>query len=316
MGNLTGRLLKEGNKFNFFQALSLLEEKFRSEGLAEDPVDSGRIRMEPECVLDFPPGDIAGITEDKGVITFILSFMELAGVSSPLPVYFTEYINTDPENAQPLKDFITIFNHRLYTLFYRAWKKYFLLQSTFRKHNDPLVRRIAAMTGIDSLGSVAEERMGLLAYCGVLAGPRRSAAGLQTMLSDVFGGIPVEVESWVPRWADVSDPKQIGTDAQLGRNTLLGTKIWDIAGKFRIIIGPLTRDIFEAFLSGTENIRRMEKLIEDFTADPLDFDIQVKLQSSDLVPSRLGANNAPLGRTSALGKSSGKSDIQTVTIGR
>ncbi|MBD3320594.1 MAG: type VI secretion system baseplate subunit TssG, partial [Chitinivibrionales bacterium] len=207
-----------------------------------------------------------------------------------------------------------MFNHRVYALFYRSWKKYFLLQSTLTRAVDPLTRRIAALAGIDSVDRTAAERLKLLAYCGVLAGPRRSAAGLQTMLSHVFGGIPVDVTSWVPRWADVSDPKQVGGDAQLGKNTVVGTKIWDIAGKFRIIIGPLARSLFEKFLSGTENIRRTVELTRSYIADPLEFDIQVKLQSSDLVPVRLGATAAALGRTSALGESSEKSDIQTVTI--
>ncbi|MBD3321338.1 MAG: hypothetical protein GF350_09620, partial [Chitinivibrionales bacterium] len=97
MGNLTGRLVRESRHFNFFQALSLLEEKFKVEGIAGDPVDSGRIRLEPECALGFPPSDIAEIKETDGGITFVLSFMELAGVSSPLPIYFSEYINTNPD---------------------------------------------------------------------------------------------------------------------------------------------------------------------------------------------------------------------------
>jgi predicted component of type VI protein secretion system len=45
----------------------------------------------------------------------------------------------------------------------------------------------------------------------------------------------------------------------------------------------------------------MKELVSVFLAEPLAYDIEVKLQSSELVPVILGANITPLGETSSLG---------------
>jgi type VI secretion system protein ImpH len=103
-------------------------------------------------------------------------------------------------------------------------------------------------------------------------------------------------------------------DSMLGITSLLGTRKWDISGKFRVAVGPLPRETFETFLRNSENISAMQKLVKLFLSDPLDFDIEVKLESSELVPVVLGVATTRLGETSSLGKSDKKSDIQSIVI--
>jgi len=91
--------------------------------------------------------------------------------------------------------------------------------------------------------------------------------------------------------------------------------VFDRAGKFRIIIGPLGREQFESFLPGSPNISFVKKTVDAFIADILEYDIHVQLQSVDLVSVILGDDNTRLGETSALGETQGKTDIQSIVIG-
>ena len=307
------RLSTDGFLFNFFQALSLLEEKFRKDG-QKDPLESGRVRCIPDTSLAFPASDIQRIGEKKGNIELVLSFMGLIGVSSPLPIYFSEYVSRYEENALPLIDFLNIFNYRFYVLFYRSWKKYRFVRALSAGKADPFVRRVAFLSGQNPDLLSATANFKLLAYCGFFTLKCRGKNALMIMLSDFYGGLPVAIKEYSPRWVAIHNPPKIGVDSRLGVSSMLGTTKWDIAGKFRVSVGPLPRETFETFLPGSDNIKKMKDLVKCFLSDPLDFDIEVRLQSCELVPVILGKDNTRLGETSSLGLSSSKSDIQSIVI--
>lgn len=312
MSDLIGRLCTEAHDFNFFRAVLLLEEYFQNTAGIANPVDSGKIRFFPDESIVFPPNDITNIKETDGAISFVLSFMGLVGVTSPLPVYFSEYVSAHPETSRALYDFLAMFNHRMYSLFYRAWKKYHFLFNFKADGSDTFTQKIAMLSGVDLQRDA--KKMKLLAYCGIMSSATRSAAGLQTLIADYFGGIPVAIAEFAPRWAQLRNVKPIGSDTPLGTGTILGTSYFDRAGKFRVTVGPLSRTVYEQFLPDTPNIADMREVIGAYLADPLGYDIVVQLQSIELVPVVLGENETRLGETSALGRSNEKTDIQSITI--
>jgi type VI secretion system protein ImpH len=308
------RLTTEGFFFNFFQALSLIEEKLKKTDNIKEPLETGRIRCIPDTSLAFPASDIKKISEKNGVIELALTFMGLVGVSSPLPIYFSEYVARHEENGRSLIDFLNIFNHRCYILFYRSWKKYRASRALSAGMTDPFVRRIALIAGINPAELSQPSKAKLLAYSGLFTGKSRSKSAMIAMLSDFFDGLPVAISEYMPRWVPMTNLPKMGVDSRLGVNSMLGTLKWDIRGKFRVKIGPLARDRFEQFLPGTENISKMKDLVGGFLFDPLAFDIEVQLQSADLVPVILGQDNTRLGETSSLGESTDRSDVQSVVI--
>jgi type VI secretion system protein ImpH len=320
MSDLISRLCSEAHDFSFFRAVMLLEDYFRQTSGVYNPVDAGRIRFIPDPSTAFPPNDIAGIREHEGTLTFTLSFMGLVGVTSPLPVYFSEYMSTHSEAAGPLYDFLTIFNHRVYSLFFRAWKKYHFLFNFTRDGSDSFTRKVAMLAGLDTgVETRADQernakRLRLLAYCGILSSSSRSAAGLRVLLSSYFDGIPVKISEFTSRWAPLRNVKPIGTDTPLGRATILGTTYFDRAGKFRVVVGPLSRTVYEQFLPGTRNIADMKTVVETYLSEPLEYDIEVQLQSIELVPVILGKDETRLGETSSLGRSDEMTDIQSIVI--
>ncbi|MBN1601268.1 MAG: type VI secretion system baseplate subunit TssG [Chitinispirillaceae bacterium] len=312
MASLSERLQQEYHQFNFFQAVSLIEEYFQSQG-ERNPIDTGKIRFVPDPSISFPPNDIAGIRDIQGVYVLMLSFMGLVGITSPLPVYFSEYLSRRQEHAPPLYNFLTIFNHRIHTLFYKSWKKYHFIKAFSTDGSDLFSRNIGRLTGCTS-ETQSPEQLRLLAYCGILAGLRRGPAALEALLSDYFGNIPVRIEQFFPRWTPLREKTKLGIDSRLGMTALCGTSFYDVAGKFRVVVGPLKREIYEEYLCGSDNIGIMKSIIRDYIADPLDFDIEVQLQSMELIPVRLGWDTSRLGTTSSLGKSSSRSEIESVII--
>ncbi len=312
MSDLIERLCGEAHDFSFFRAVSLLEEYLQQKTGNSNPLETGKIRFTPDKSITFPPNDIAAIGSEDDTVTFVLSFMGLVGVTSPLPIYFSEYLSTHPDSAEPLYDFLTIFNHRIYTLFYRAWKKYHFLFNFTADGSDSFTRKIAMLCGLDPAQD--RKKMRLLAYCGILSKSARSAAGLRTLLADYFDDIPVAITEFASRWAPLRNVKPIGTDTPLGQATILGTTYFDRGGKFRVVVGPLGRSVYEQFLPGTRNIADMKEVISAYLSDPLEFDIEVQLQSIELIPVVLGADETRLGGTSSLGSSQGMTDIQSIIV--
>ncbi|MBN1129535.1 MAG: type VI secretion system baseplate subunit TssG, partial [Chitinispirillaceae bacterium] len=240
----------------------------------------------------------------------------LAGVSSPLPVYFADFIAAQEAEAGALFDFLTIFNHRMYALFYRSLKKYRMIGMA-GGGNASLRRCVAALSGmVDDAGLSTDAPDRLLAYAGLYAGKARGGAGLSALLSDFFDGAPVRLREFMPRWAPLPDPTRLGAgeNAVLGKNTILGTSVFDLSGKFRVIIGPLTAAPFESFLPNGKNHTLAKNLIETYCCEPLDYDIEVLLQSVDLITVVLGADNARLGENAGIGDTSSASEVKSMLL--
>lgn len=311
VADLIARLEREYADFDFFQAVGLLEEYFLKKESNPDPIQTGHVRFAPDDAITFPPNDIARIEIEEGGVRLYCSFMGLCGASSPLPHYFSEYIAQHRDESNAVADFLAIFNHRLYTLFYRAWEKYRFVRIGL---SPCLFRAVGALAGRPVASKPHSDDVRLRAYTGILAGRTRSAHGLEILIADFFGDIPVTVRQWMPRWVPLEEKRQLGLNTLLGANCVIGTHVYDISGKFRVVIGPLPRAKYETFLPGSENSARVKALIEEYGADPLAYDIEVQLQSMDLIPVVLGGTEAVLGATASLGRSTKKSGVHSVVI--
>jgi type VI secretion system protein ImpH len=314
MPDLIERLQKRSYEFDFFQAVSLLEEYYDKRGTDRNPLSSGRVQFAADTATAFPPSDIASVQVDKnGVVRFLLYFMGLLGVSSPLPQYFTEYATRHEGEETALSDFLAIFNHRFYVLFYRAWKKYRLFSTTAERDAFGLFQKMALLAGLDETRQKKWRK--IVSYAGIFAVSCRSAEGLKTVIADYFDSIPVAIQQWVPRWAPVHDLKKMGVDAVLGLNAMAGTHIRDTGGKFRITLGPLEKDTFETFLPDSQNVTILKEMVTLYCTDSLDYDIVVKLKPAALIPVVLGEERARLGISTSCGKSSETSDAYAIVIG-
>ena len=304
------RLLDEGHRFGFSQAVRLLERAFadapplgETTAYAEAP-----IRLRPSTDLVFPPTDVKRVQRtgtDPARVEVVVTFMGLYGIDSPLPYPFYDHLAQDTEATAPHRDFLDLFNHRLYAFFYRAWKKYRPGLHFRSGGDDAHAQRFVSLAGVGTphaLDDTPLPPMRLAAQATVL-GPRvRNAAGLEALIESFFETIDAEVIENVPRWVPIPSRHGLGdADFRLGENATVGTAVYDRAGKFRLRLGPMDLDQYLALLPGGEQAEALRKLVRLYTPDFLDFDVELKVRSEDLPPTRLGASGAKLGFTTSVG---------------
>ena len=218
-----------------------------------------------------------------------------------LPFYYTErMIARKADRDNTLAAFFDLFNHRLVSLFYRAWEKTHVSVSYGAPSRDWLTRSLLDLVG---LGSAAlRDRLplsdeALLFYTGLLSVPTRPAIGLEQMLGDFFG-VPVTIEQFVGAWYPLEQATQseLGDDesasTQLGLGAVAGDEIWDQQSRARVRVGPLSREQYDQFLPGGSAYEPLRALARLYTNDLIDFEIQLVLDRNDVPPCRLGDDTA------------------------
>jgi type VI secretion system protein ImpH len=319
--SLIERLFKEPERFRFFQAVRLLEresaraaaddsrfERRRAVGEDADPsAEVVRFRALPS--LSFPPTEIASLKESNGHgPEMTVSFMGLAGPSGVLPQHYTStIIRTVREKSLSLRDFLDVFNHRLISLFWRAWAKYRLpiaYEHGAGRGGDGITDALRALTGIGGEHLRERARVGdetLLHYSGHLGHFPRSAAGLGAMLSDYFGR-RVRVQQFFGRWLPLapsersrlaSRARPSGTYCGLGVDATLGERVWDVQGSFRLHIGPLSYGQFLGFMPEGDDLTRLGELTKLYVGPDLSFDVQLTLKKDEVPMLRLAGLGAP-----------------------
>ena len=319
---LIEQLFNDTYQFGFFQAVSLLEQHYPDAPTpgATGPLEEEVIRFRPHSGLGFPPTDACRIERNrtsrgKERVEVILSFMGLYGVASPLPTYIPESIATREDEMQALCAFLDIFNHRLYSLFYRSWKKYRDYLQLDSDGAENIQQRLKALLGLATAEPPDVPALRLVKYAGSAGNRTHCASGLCGLLTDYFDGVAVEVLEFMPRFVELRERAALGVtsdgplwgakpvQAKLGENVVLGQRVRDVSGKFRVVLGPLPLETYRTFLPDGENARTLHALIRFYAPDYLDFDLELKI-STDTIPTplQLGGELAQLSRTAWLGK--------------
>jgi type VI secretion system protein ImpH len=278
--------------FDFFQAMRLLEE------YVETLENAPRLAVRPHEGLGFPATDVRGLEVSGNApqaLKLIVNFLGLYGVDSPLPAYFTTASDGGPGQETPaLRDFLDIFNARVYALFYEALKKY--RQPSY----------LACLAGLgapapDATVSVSE----LVPFAGVIRAPVRNAEGLARLVADRFPGIPVTIVENVPRWIALQSRPRLGSGTNamsLGGNALLGANILDVSGRFRIVLGPVGWEQFERLRPRGSDAAALGDIVRLYAPDFLDYEIELCIKSTDLPETRLGGSANRMGRTTWIGR--------------
>ncbi len=295
--------LSEGTELNFFQAVYLLEKLFEGRGRVGtgDDMRSEPVRFETLNTLAFPASELASIlpplsfrrqaadleagtdkdgqladTKDlpplkdlpelgEGPLRMIVTFMGLYGVSSPLPSYFVDPITLKKIEYFELKKFLDIFTHRLYSMFYRSWKKYRHYSQFQPDRPDDYTLRLLALTGqwprrrgkAHTQGQSADFNLRRIPYARFLGNRVRSAKGLQQLLRGYFGFERVRIRQFEPSWVEIPVKAKLGEPlVTLGRSVRLGDRMQDRLSRFTVEIGPMPRALFNRFLPSPEDSLR------------------------------------------------------------
>jgi len=306
--DLKQQLLTHGKRFDFFQAIRLLNR-----------IPGRRLRIRPDTSLGFPASDIANIQEKPDEQEFLITatFLGLYGSSSPLPTFYSKDLLG--EDSTVARDFIDILHHQLFDLLVECWKKYRLFIQIVEVRNQAPLEMLYALCGLPATSSPDENSTRsytLLRYAGLLGSHPRSALGLATVLSDSFGGIPVDVIPFVARAVKIPLDQQmrlgVGQNV-LGQDSFVGEEFIDRQGKFRVRIGPIRHDRFRSLLRGGEGHQTAMQLIKSYLTDPLDYDIELILEGAEMRPSCLGGSEwSSLGLDTALYTGDFQGDLSVV----
>lgn len=295
-----GDLVARGHRFEFFQAVTLA--RLALEAKEADPVSEiapiGHLRFRATPTLGFPASDITGVTraeDDGGHASFEIEvpFLGLYGPASPLPAFVTEHVIARDRDSSTLRDFLDLFNHRAVELLYAIWRKYRHSVTYRAGATDPISRYVIALMGLLSLRSADSQLSleSLLPFAGPLALAGHSAMLLETLVSHQFDGVTARVEEFVPRMAEVDDAQKcrlgLGNSA-LGDDWVLGERVADVTGKFRLWIGPLGIDEYRSFLPGRSNRRRLADLVSATVRDRLEYDVLLTVRDDEVPVWQLG----------------------------
>ena len=325
---LLRRLADEPHKFDFFQAVRLLENAHpglprvgTSLRLRDDPI---RFAQTPS--LSFAPAALASFTpaESGAPPTLTQRFFGLFGANGPLPLHITEYARERARRMpsdRALVRFLDMFHHRLLSLLYRAWAEAQPAVSLDRPDNDPFSRWVGSLAGYGQptlMGRDAVPDGARLAAVGILGRSVHGAEGLERILNDFFR-VPVRVHQWQPHWMRLPEEahSRIGlrnAPVGLGQNAVIGAKVWDCQTRFRIEIGPLTLEQYKRFLPGGESMKRLRDWVLNYVGYELSCEMHLVLRKDEVPAVQLGAAGA-LGWTSWLGPRRAETHADELVLG-
>lgn len=315
-GELSRQLFDEPQLFDFFQAVRLLEAMYPDRapiGEFGEPTNEP-VRFQARSGIGFPASTIHDLEqgEEGEPARMTVNFMGLTGPQGTLPLEYSLYAAQRARSGdRAMKEFFTLFDHRMVSLLYRAWARSradVALQPRTADGDNSLAERRDWMTrhllDLAGLGTPALQHKlpfddaTLLHYVGLLALPSRPAAALEQLLTDYFD-VPVEVEQFIGAWYPLESTTQSalgegGMRISLGQGAVAGDEIWDQQSRVRIRIGPLARAAYDAFLPGGASHEALRALTRFFGNDQFDFEVQLVLARDDAPPLQLGADDTPI----------------------
>ncbi|PWF40974.1 type VI secretion system baseplate subunit TssG [Massilia glaciei] len=314
------RLFEEPYRFEYFQAVRMLELWLKRHGPPHQNTVANFLRFQNSTSLDFPASELLklepeprGLARDARALGEALqaqtlkyiritpAFMGLLGGNGALPAHYTERIAAHAlyEKDDGPRAFLDTFSNRSLALFYEAWCKYRielkyqvdgkdtflpLLLSLAGLGNDSLRKRLTDDLG----GGVLDESVGY--FAAAMRHRPASSVQIARVLSEYFNE-PFKAIQFIGCWYDVPADQQTalgGANASLGGGAMAGARVWQRDLRLRLEIGPLGRAGFSTFLPGGKAARALKSMLTMFTGVTLEYEVQLVLRAAEVRGAALG----------------------------
>ena len=307
------RLFAQPYRFQFFQAVRMLELWLKRNGLPHQQAVSGFLRFENSLSLNFPASQLEAMEPEprtiardgaalsdalaRGELRYVRitpAFMGFLGTAGALPAHYTERVAAHAlyDKDDGPRAFLDTFSNRALALFYEAWRKYRLELKYQIDGEDRFLPLLLSLAGVgfpslthrlsDGGQGVLDESVGY--FSTAMRHRPASAASVAQVLSEYFGQ-RIAVTQFIGAWYDVPVSQQSilgGDNTQLGASALVGQRVWQRDLRMRLTVGPLPRAAYESFLPGGVAARALEKMLTMFTGLCLEYDVQLVLRAQDV----------------------------------
>jgi type VI secretion system protein ImpH len=245
-------------------------------------------------------------SETMPLIRMVVTFIGLYGPQGVLPQHYTQLvIDRVRKKDTALRDFLDAFNHRIISLFYRAWEKYHFAVGYDRTLRSPelgedlFTRCLFSLVGLappTTRNRLALADRTLLYYASHFSHRPRNVWALTAMLNDYFR-VPVTVQQFQGQWLYLnrenqsrmlSDPDAEMLNNQLGMDVIVGDRVWSIENKFRVRLGPLSYRQFRRFTPFGDRLEWLGQFVRMYVGPEWDFDVQPVLRAAEIPACRLG----------------------------
>jgi type VI secretion system protein ImpH len=313
------RLLAQPQRFQFFQALRLVERWHgQHAGTPRREVLARHVHFRNSLALHFPPSEIeslralplaersdAPLGAEKAndalpALEMVPAFFGLLGANGALPLFYTELFAQREayHKDRAARAFLDVFQQRAVSLLYEAWRKHRLplqYEEARRKHFLPAVLALAGL----GHGPVRDAEAAKLPdesiayFAGAFQQRTRSAVQMQRVLQEHFG-VPIAIEQFVGRWHALPDEAQTSLGlggGVLGESALVGARVWQRDLRLRLVIGPLPREKFAHFLPHGRSADALRELLTLMTGLTLEYEVQLLLAADAAPPLMLGGTD-------------------------
>lgn len=317
---LIDQVFNDPYRFEFFQAVRLIEAWLIDQNENEADVVNKFIRFDNSLALHFPACEIEAVeihnreqfdceTLDSKlfkdgsspILRITPTLFGLLGVSGTLPVHYTERIamHLAVERSDGPRAFLDTFSSRAVALFFESWRKY---KPEFKRRTSKsrgflhqLLSIAGSTEGYDSspVGDSRVQSDTLAYFAAAIQHKPVSCAYMNSVLQEYFE-VPIKITPFIGAWYALPRHQQSalgGAHAALGVSAVAGTRVWQRDLRQRIEIGPLDEAAFASFLPCGKSARALRQMLETFTGLSIEYEVKLTLHSAAVRPIVLDASS-------------------------
>lgn len=324
LGALQGRVA-EASVYRFCQLLEKALPNHPPLGSTEHPADDP-VRFRPDPGMGFPAGELKAIemppADRAGKATVRTRLLGLYGVDSPLPTAYLDDIAQRREGHEALEAFLDIFNHRIFTQFYRIWRKY-SYPATFEQGGaDATSQCLLGLIGLGIPGTadlIGTPLSRFLALLSVMRLPTRNAEGVMALVKLLAPDTRTCVTPHWPKKILLAEPASLSSisPVNLSQGTPLGPVAYDVNSQLCLTLFTENRVEVRGWLPGAQLHTDLLVLLRVYLGWRCTARLRLTLPVDSLPPPELGSATVLLGMTGVLGltgKSAHVRNQSTITI--
>ncbi|KQR74333.1 hypothetical protein ASG35_21470 [Burkholderia sp. Leaf177] len=302
MTPLARAILARSSRMNFFQLCQLMERLMPEGaglGASDTPVEEP-VRFRPYPKVGFPGTEMAAVEFDDErpdrPPAIRTTFLGLYGVDAVMPPHLIDDIVLRREGHEEVMAFLDIFNHRLTTLFYRAWRKY-RYPSGFERTDDSTSRALLCLAGFglgDKAAAAGLPDTRVLGMLGLMSQRTRTVEGLAGVVALALPGAGVKIEERFPVWVKLDDQPGLrsgagGNAAQgLGRGHVLGRRVMNRGEAVRLTLQPATAEQAHELLPDASLHHELMSVLRVYLGNKTDVVVRMVVSASVVPELKLG----------------------------